>query len=133
MRMSTRFSEFGVYSRSTTPSNFRKAAITFKASFFAPPPGSSKRAAAEASNEKDKAMIHELIKKMEGGFDGLNKFVRETIWHALKASHQNFETTFRGLEHDLTSAGSQVPGPGPTLLTRQSRQSPQPEGEKDSD
>ena len=32
MRMSTRFSEFGVYSRSTTPSNFRKAAITFKAS-----------------------------------------------------------------------------------------------------
>lgn len=89
--------------------------------------------AAEASNEKDKAMIHELIKKMEGGFDGLNKFVRETIWHALKASHQNFETTFRGLEHDLTSAGSQVPGPGPTLLTRQSRQSPQPEGEKDSD
>lgn len=32
MRMSTHFSEFGVYSRSTTPSNFRKAAITFKAS-----------------------------------------------------------------------------------------------------
>ena len=43
----------------------------------------------------------ELIKKMEGGFDGLNKFVRETIWHALKASHQNFETTFRGFLHGL--------------------------------
>ena len=38
----------------------------------------------------------ELIEKMEGGFDKMNQFVQKTIYDALQASHQHFETTFKG-------------------------------------
>ena len=37
-----------------------------------------------------------LIERMEGGFDAMSDFVRETICRALEASHEHYEQTFRG-------------------------------------
>ena len=37
-----------------------------------------------------------LIEQMEGGFDAMNDFVRETICRALEASHEQYEQAFRG-------------------------------------
>lgn len=49
----------------------------------------------------------------------MNAYVRETICHALEASHQHFERTFSGLVCDLTSHPlNPLPSPSlPTLLT----------------
>ena len=38
---------------------------------------------------------------MDGGFDAMNTFVRETICHALEASHQHYEKSFEGGKQGL--------------------------------
>lgn len=75
--------------------------------------------AAQATAEEDRLMIHGLIEQMPGGFETMNAYVRETICHALEASHQHFERTFSGLVCDLTSHPlNPLPSPSlPTLLT----------------
>ena len=37
-----------------------------------------------------------LIEQMDGGFDEMNRFVRETICRALARSHEQYELTFQG-------------------------------------
>lgn len=82
---------------------------------------------AQASNQEDLRMIHALIEDMDGGFDAMNSFVRDTICRALACSHEQYELTFQGLICDLASQGvsarvdanaEQAEGPLPTLLPR---------------
>eukprot|EP00913_Durusdinium_trenchii_P006490 g6100.t2 len=56
-----------------------------------------------ATCEEDRQMICDLIEAMPGGFDAMNNYVRETILEALEASHQHYESTFKGLIRNLTS------------------------------
>ena len=41
-------------------------------------------------------LTEDLIEAMPGGFDAMNNYVRETILEALEASHQHYESTFKG-------------------------------------
>lgn len=58
---------------------------------------------------------------MPGGFTTMNKFVRETICHALQASNIHYEKTFKALVSELTAMTDQGEGESgerlPALLT----------------
>ena len=91
---------------------------------------------AKATDEEDRLMIHSLIEKMDGGFDTMNSFVRDTICSALEASHLHYESTFKTLVQNLTSkdpSSRSTPSPRsaplPTLLTSAV---PQPETKVDT-
>lgn len=73
---------------------------------------------AQASDETDRHMIHSLIEQMPGGFDTMNRFVRDTICNALWASHVHYEGIFKSLMYDLTSeVCATLPAPLPAILT----------------
>ena len=79
---------------------------------------------AQASDETDRQMIHSLIEQMPGGFDTMNRFVRDTICNALWASHVHYEGIFKSLMYDLTSeVSATLPAPLPTILTSTPQQS----------
>ncbi|CAE7759812.1 FRAS1, partial [Symbiodinium pilosum] len=61
---------------------------------------------AQASDEGDRLMIHGLIEAMPGGFDTMNKFVRESIRNALVTMHRQFEHDFSSLVQELTASHS---------------------------
>lgn len=78
---------------------------------------------AKATSEEDRQMIHRLIEQMPGGFKAMNSFVRETIYHALAASHQHYETAFKKLVTEFAATRSALVTstlPLPTLLTGRS-------------
>jgi len=75
---------------------------------------------AQASSEEDRLMIHSLIEQMDGGFETMSTFVRDTIYKALEASHFHYENTFKDVVRNLTSSASASTSqalPLPTLLT----------------
>lgn len=84
---------------------------------------------ATASDESDRLMIHSLIASMDGGFDYMNTFVRNTICKALEASHSHYETTLKTLMENLTGRVSVPAEALPTLLTSRA---PQPENKSGS-
>ncbi|CAE7381871.1 SCUBE1 [Symbiodinium necroappetens] len=78
---------------------------------------------AKATSEEDRQMIHRLIEQMPGGFEAMNSFVRETIYYALEASHQHYESAFKKLVTEFAAThGALVSStlPLPTLLTGRS-------------
>ena len=44
-----------------------------------------------------------LIEQMDGGFDEMNRFVRETICRALARSHEQYELAFQGAMRQQSS------------------------------
>jgi len=63
---------------------------------------------AEASCEDDKQKIHALVEAMEGGFSGVNRFVRTAIRNALFEMHTAFERDFDQICYTLKSSSSQL-------------------------
>ncbi|CAE7667597.1 scube2 [Symbiodinium sp. CCMP2456] len=78
---------------------------------------------AKATSEEDRQMIHRLIEQMPGGFEAMNSFVRETIYYALEASHQHYESAFKKLVTEFAATQGALVSPTlplPTLLTGRS-------------